>query len=113
MNISSQNDTADLIKLKEIMTFDSQDAARSHGTFHQVLPNVHGKEACQCLDNVERSQDIDYIGVPKAVEANATLIRSRLACFNGASEHMAYIATYNLIERLLARESDFSGTFRC
>jgi exonuclease III len=98
MNISSKNDAADLEKLKEIMTIDMQDAARKQGTFHKTLPTVHAsqEEACNCSHSVERTQDIDYIGIPKAVEANAKLISSHLECFNGASDHMAYVATYDL-----------------
>lgn len=96
LNIPSRAESCDSIKLKEIISVNSQDAARIRGTYHKILPGIHENGPCNCLDNIDENQDIDYIAIPKPVEANAKLMDSRLACFNGASDHMASIATFDL-----------------
>lgn len=98
MNIPSNDGSADLTKLTEIITVDPRDPVRIIGTLHQApLPPVHTDKSCKCLHNTSTGQDVDYIGILRSAQANLGPIESSISCFNGASDHLAYIATFDLI----------------
>lgn len=96
MNIPSKKESADLAKLKEIITINPGDVARDKGTMHKALPRIHSDSSCDCLDTVLEDQDIDYIGVLKSSKCQPKLLQSYVDCMKGTSDHLAAFATYEI-----------------
>lgn len=98
MNISSKKESPDLVKLKEIITINPDDAARTQGTMHKVFPPVHAHLPCPCANTACQDQDIDYIGVLKSSKHQPKLLHSEVDCMNGSSDHLAYMAVFKVTE---------------
>ncbi len=94
MNISSLFDqsTVDFRKLEEVIDVDRSEE-HNKGTLYHYLPKQHVRSPCTCLNGVYNGA-IDHIGPLKPL--NPPLLESRRSCFHGSSDHLAWIAKYDL-----------------
>ncbi len=105
MNISSTGTAEDLVQLKEIITVNPRD----QGTLFVKHEPVHEKKDCDCTCETMNQEDVDHIGVLKPSRISPTPLESRVDCFYRASDHAAYIATFDLRTQANADDPSQAG----